>query len=134
MYAMALSKSSPPSGPILTNNLFISVFFFSCASFCTDVRAFMLFANGKQLYRINFDGTGFQSIYFNFFYGFLACDFDFATNYVYYAALDLLGSPFIGRIPIVGGAGVKIVSTGVGYVESLEVDYLHRKLIWIDSR
>ena len=94
----------------------------------------MLFANGQTMRRINFDGTDFKQIFYSYPYRVLSCDFDFSTSYVYFATLVVGGAPFIGRIPLTGGAMAKIVTSGVGYVENLEVDYLHRKLIWIDSR
>ena len=94
----------------------------------------MLFANGQTIYRINFDGTDFKTIYNDANSRVLSCDLDFSTSYAYFAALVVNGSPFIGRIPVTGGPMAKIVTSGVGYVENLEVDYLHRKLIWIDSR
>ena len=109
-----------------------------CLSSChwfADVRAFMLFTSGSRISRINFDATDLNTLYSgNTNWRFTACDFDFKTSKVFFAALDLQASPFIGQVLITGGAPTKIVTSGIGFVQNLEVDYLHQKIFWIDSR
>ena len=98
----------------------------------------ILAANGFIL-RINLDFSNTRTIYFSSVYHALSCDFDITTRHVYFIAWQFsrqdLPSYSIRRITLTGAEDTELVGNGdIGEANSIEVDWVHRKLYWTDSQ
>ena len=110
----------------LTERLFI----YHTFHFVSDTPGFLLFANRRDIFRVQLEPTISHSTVVPRQVAAVAVDFDFDTGFIFWTDV---ATGNIQRAPVNNGENVEVVVTGVRSPEGLAVDWINKKLYWTDT-